>query len=180
MAAMSTLQDRVFDFFQLPRELRDFIYEGLTCDIIIQGEEQDIQRAVIRNAPIEKLLTLNKHLMMNGITMNCSRIPLGRRAGELKRVEIRLLLFADKMNGALNELTDHEEWVIATIQSLAKVEFIECSYYLCIGASGEWLERWQEDPFWAPLETFIKDADVSTLKIRQVQQMEEARGDNRA
>ncbi|KAK5677964.1 hypothetical protein LTS10_009848 [Elasticomyces elasticus] len=175
MAATSTLQDKVFDFFRLPRELRDLIYAGLTCEIIIQGKKPYIQRAVVQNAPIEKLLTLNKQfnheydqhvreasrmLIEDGITMNGNRIPLGRRARELKRVEIRLLMFANKMDRALEELTDQED------------------YNLCIGHSGEWLEGWQEDPFRAPLETFINHSGVSTLKIRRVQQVEEATEDN--
>ncbi|KAK3645112.1 hypothetical protein LTR22_014914 [Elasticomyces elasticus] len=182
MAATSASQDKVFDFFQLPRELRDFIYAGLTCDIIIQGKVPRIQRAVIRSAPIEKLLTLNKQfndeydqyvrkasqmVIEDGIAISRKPIPLGKRACDVKRVEIRLLMFADTMYGALDELADHEEWVIATIQSLAKLESIECSYNLCIEPSGEWLENWHEDPFWAAFEAFVNHSGVTTLDRRK-------------
>ncbi|KAK4954545.1 hypothetical protein LTR10_007976 [Elasticomyces elasticus] len=182
MAAMSTLQDKVFDFFQLPRELRDFIYEGLTCDIIIQGEEPHIQRAVVHNAPIEKLLTLNKQfndeydqhvreasqmVIEDGLTINREPIPLGKRARDVKRVEIRLLMFANTIFGALDELTDHEEWVIATIQSLAKLESVVCSYNICVADDGTWLEEWQKEPFRTPFEAFIGHSSVTTLNRKE-------------
>ncbi|KAK3616686.1 hypothetical protein LTR56_025789 [Elasticomyces elasticus] len=188
MAAMSTLQGKVFDLFQLPRELRDFVYAGLTCDIIVQGKEQGIQRAIIHNAPIEKLFTLNRQfndeydqyvrkasqmVIEDGIAISHEPIPLGKRACGVKRVEIRLLMFANKIYGALEELTDHEEWVIATIQSLAKLESIVCSYNICVADDGTWLEEWQKEPFRTPFEAFIGHSSVTTLNHRAYSTMDE-------
>ncbi|KAK5721017.1 hypothetical protein LTR15_006979 [Elasticomyces elasticus] len=190
MAAMSTLQDKVFDFFQLPRELRDFIYASLTCDLIIQGKEEGIHRAVVHNAPIEKLLTLNKQfhdeydqhvrkasrmLIEDGTRPSCEPIPLGKRARDLKCVEIRLLMFADEVEDALyNELTDLGEWVIPTMRSMNNLERIACNYNLCHEGNGQWLETWQENSLRAPFEAFINRASVSTLGICRLQWVREA------
>ncbi|KAK5702238.1 hypothetical protein LTR17_022481 [Elasticomyces elasticus] len=189
MAAMSTLQDKVFDFFQLPRELRDFIYACLTCEIIIQGKEQHIQRAVIHSAPIEKLLTLNKQfndeydqyvrktsqmIIEDGITWSRDPIPLGKRARDVKRVEVRLLMFTDETEDALDDLTDHGKWVIPTIRSMNNLERIECNYNLCVESNGGWLETWQEDSFRIPFEAFINHTGVSTLEICRLEWVGEA------
>ncbi|KAK5696824.1 hypothetical protein LTR97_008128 [Elasticomyces elasticus] len=193
MAAMSTLQGKVFDFFQLPRELRDFIYEGLTCDINIQGEEPHIQRAVVHNAPIEKLLTLNKQfndeydqhvreasqmVIEDGLTINCEPIPLGKRARDVKRVEIRLLMFSDTGDYALDELDYHKAWVGPTIRFMAKIESIVCNYCMCVAWDGTWLEKWQEEPFRTPFAAFINCSSVTTLNVQRVQHKQELREDS--
>lgn len=190
-----TRQSQVFDFFHLPRELRDEVYINLATDItLVSGSLSDGARrgiqVLVGNGPVPKLLRLNHQFKdeygkqiermqvltfkdLGGTLTQPSQPIANAQPSIFTKVELNLLALctpdtctAEWCDGA-EDISTHIIWTNNTLTNLTRLEEVVIRLYVHWKADGEpkWPHAGHGPGIYLQLNNLVKTSRLSRLEV---------------